>query len=145
MVNIKNIVSELNNKQNENDFNNLLNQISSMCLKVVNDIKCLLNEENEHVLKVVINYLQRMTTIEKEVVTERIRDIMATEKFDMISKHPDNTFKERSSSIYEEWDKYLEETIKATPYFYLEPEKTTECTDKLIVSEEEVFCKTLKK
>lgn len=145
LVNIKNIVSELNNKQNENDFNNLLNQISSMCLKVVNDIKCLLNEENEHVLKVVINYLQRMTTIEKEVVTERIRDIMATEKFDMISKHPDNTFKERSSSIYEEWDKYLEETIKATPYFYLEPEKTTECTDKLIVSEEEVFCKTLKK
>lgn len=145
LVNIKNIVSELNNKQNENDFNNLLNQISSMCLKVVNDIKCLLNEENEHVLKVVINYLQRMTTIEKEVVTERIRDIMATEKFDMISKHPDNTFKECSSSIYEEWDKYLEETIKATPYFYLEPEKTTECTDKLIVSEEEVFCKTLKK
>lgn len=50
-----------------------------MCLKVVYDIKCLLNEENEHVLKVVINYLQRMTTIEKEVVTERIRDIMATE------------------------------------------------------------------
>lgn len=123
MVNIKNIVSELNNKLSENDFNNLLNQISSMCLKVVYDIKCLLNEENEHVLKVVINYLQRMTTIEKEVVTERIRDIMATEKFDMISKHPDNTFKECSSSIYEEWDKYLEETIKATPYFYLESEK----------------------
>lgn len=62
----------------------------------------------------------------------------------MISKYPDNTFKECSSSIYEEWDKYLEETIKATPYFYLESEKTTECTDKLIVSEEEVFCKTLK-
>ena len=65
-----------------------------MCLKVVYDIKCLLNEENEHVLKAVINYLQRMTTIEKEVVTERIRDIMATEKFDMISKYPDNTFKD---------------------------------------------------
>lgn len=115
------------NELNKENIDEKYESIKRSCLKVVNEIKNI-NDEN---IPLVIKLLSRIETIRKEVITEKIRDIMATEKYDMISKHPDNSYQNISSNIYEEWDKYLEETINATPYFYLEPEKTTEFIDDL--------------
>ena len=64
---------------------------------------------------------------------------MATEKFDMYAKHPDNSYEKKSKDKYEAWNKYLSDTIKATPYFYYGPEQTTICKDKLIKDEQEVM------
>lgn len=69
---------------------------------------------------------------------------MATEKYDMISLHPDNSYKNTSNNIYEEWDKYLDETIHGTPYFYLEPEKTTEQINQLDMLDDNSLVKKLK-
>lgn len=115
------------NELNKENIDEKYESIKSSCLKVVNEIKNI-NDEN---IPLVIKLLSRIETIRKEVITEKIRDIMATEKYDMISMHPDNSYQNISSNKYEEWDKYLEETINATPYFYLEPEKTTEFIDDL--------------
>ena len=125
---------------NNADLSVLNNEINDI-VKILKEIR---DEKNFEIIDLVIKYLLRITTVEKEVVTERIRDIMGTEKYDMISLHPDNSFEKGSSTIYEEWDKYLDETINATPYFYLEPEKTTEQINELENLDKNILSKKLK-
>lgn len=83
--------------------------------------------------------ISRISTSTKEVMVSNLRDIMASEKYDLYEKHPDYSYMKDGKNMYEAWDDYIEDTIKATPYFYPEPEKTTLFKDPLIKDKEEVM------
>lgn len=87
----------------------------------------------------------RISTANKEVIVTKIRDIMATEKYDMYEKHPDYSYQKDNNDIYDQWDKYIDETLKGTPYFYKEPEATTLFKDPLIKDQDEVMPKLILK
>ena len=89
--------------------------------------------------KLVYKLIFRISTATKEVMTFKIRDLMATEKYDMLEKHPDYSYMEKGDNMYKAWNSYIQETISATPYFYLEQEKRTLYNDPLISNEEDVM------
>lgn len=148
--NLNNLKKELNNLQpivnsltNNDNIKFRLHFIKNKIYKIIDDMSTEKNKSSNQtellILKEILSYLSRIINIEKEVFTIKIRDIMATEKFDMYAKHPDNSYEKKSKDKYEAWNKYLSDTIKATPYFYFEPEQTTICKDKLIKDEQEVM------
>lgn len=83
--------------------------------------------------------ISRVGMAKKEVMVTKVRDIMASEKYDMYEKNPDYSYMINGKNKYEAWDDCIEDTIKATPYFYPEPEATTLFKDPLINDIEEVM------
>lgn len=83
--------------------------------------------------------ISRIGTARKEVVVKHVRDIMALEKVDMYREHPDTSYMDENTDMYEAWDKYIDDTLKGTPYFYPEEEKSTEFKDPLIADIDEVM------
>lgn len=129
---LKLIINEVN--IDKSDFNSIMEVLKCK----INYIIGKLNEENDlndiesSIINLIILHLSRIRDIEKEMVTNKVRDIMASEKFSLYSKYPDNSYKDKSKDMYEEWDRYLTDTINGTPYFYLDEEETTIYKDKLI-------------
>lgn len=122
----------------------IINEIQTMCEKIVEDIKGLKEKINAEELEylafdLISKLVFRIGTAEKEVKVIKIRDLMATEKYDMYEKHPDYSYMDEKTDKYAAWDLYLKDTIAATPYFYPEPEATTLYKDSLISTKEEVM------
>lgn len=90
-------------------------------------------------LKYISKLISRIGTARKEIVVKYVRDIMALEKIDMYDEHPDYSYMDNNTDKYEAWDKYIDETLKGTPYFYPEEEKSTEFKDPLIADIDEVM------
>lgn len=90
-------------------------------------------------LNLVSKLVYRVGMAKKEVMVTKIRDIMATEKYDMFEKNPDYSYMINGKNQYEAWDDLIKDTISATPYFYPEPEATTLFKDPLINDMEEVM------
>ena len=90
-------------------------------------------------IKEVSKIISRISMIRKEVMVSKVRDVMALEKYDMFEKYPDYSYMKNGKNMYEAWDDYINDTITATKYFYLEPESTTVYKDSLIKDEIEVM------
>lgn len=136
---LKLIINEMN--VNKSDFNSIMELLKCK----INYIISKLNSESDlnDIESLIINsiklHLNRIGNIEKEMITTKVRDVMASEKFSLYSKYPDNSYKKKSKDKYEEWDRYLIDTINGTPYFYLDEEETTIYKDKLVNSLDEVM------
>lgn len=128
--------------------------------KILNQIKQIKTEdtiEDEHIvelLSLVKHAIFRLVQVKKEAVVSRISDIIATEKYEMIMAHPNDEedkkrvgyhkekMRDENGSIYyqiqhydglyESWDKYINDIIRGTRFFYLEDEKTTVYKDRLL-------------
>lgn len=83
--------------------------------------------------------ISRVGMAKKEIMVTKVRDIMASEKYDMFEKNPDYTYMINGKNKYEAWDDFIKDTIAATKYFYPEPEKTTLFKDPLISNIDEVM------
>ena len=83
------------------------------------------------VLKRIELIIKRISIIKKFVMVKKIRDIMALEKVDMYRQHPDYSYMKNGKNMYDAWNDYIDDTISATPYFYVEPESTTVFKDPL--------------
>ncbi len=103
------------------------------------------DEFKQSSVKLMNHLVSRISTATKEVMVKKVRDIMATEKYDLFEKHPDYSHMKDGKDIYSAWDDYIDETIKGTPYFYPEPEKTTLLQDPLEVDIEDVMPKVKQK
>lgn len=90
-------------------------------------------------IKEVSKIISRISMIRKEVMVSKVRDVMALEKYDMFEKYPDYSYMKNGKNMYEAWNDYINDTITATKYFYLEPESTTVYKDSLIKDEIEVM------
>ena len=90
-------------------------------------------------IKEVSKIISRISMIRKEVMVSKVRDVMALEKYDMFEKYPDYSYMKNGKNMYEAWDDYINDTITATKYFYLEPESTNVYKDSLIKDEIEVL------
>ena len=97
------------------------------------------DEIKQNKIEIIKTLISRIATSKKEYKVICIRDIMATSKYELIEKYPDYSYMKNGKDKYEAWNDYIKETIKATPYFYPEQEKTTLFKDKLIAEPEEVF------
>ena len=87
----------------------------------------------------VAKLISRIGSARKEIVVKYVRDIMALEKVDMYKTHPDDYYMDSSKDMYEAWDKYVEDTLKGTPYFYVDEEEKSAFKDPLIQDIDEVM------
>lgn len=116
--------------------------MSNKIVRIIDKLKLQVSEDSELELStfnLISRLISRVGFAEKEIMVNKVRDLMASEKYDMYEKHPDYSYMTNGKDTYKAWEDYLRDTISATPYFYLEPEKTTLCKDPLISSEEEVM------
>ena len=121
----------------------MINEIERVASQIYsNKEKCNLEDEfKKSAYELIETYIHRIGMIKKEIMVKKVRDMMALEKYDMFKAHPDDSYMDEETDIYEAWDKYIQDTLKGTPYFYPEPERTCLYKDKLIKSEEEVMPK----
>ncbi len=118
-------------------INNILNNANNIVDQF--DKKDFDDDLLQDAYNLIIKYIKRISIIKKEVMSKKIRDILATEKYEMIEEHPDYSYMKDGVDMYEAWDMYLDDTIKGTPYFYPEPEKTTSFRDPLVNNIDEVM------
>lgn len=116
----------------EQEASTIVNRINEYNIENNDDIK---NSAFDLIKKL----LCRISTATKEIMVSKVRNVMAFEKYDLYDKHPDYTYMTNGKNQYDAWEDYLNDTIKATPYFYPEPEKTTLYKDPLIKDECEVM------
>lgn len=110
------------------------------CSNAVKDIIPSINDKIESETYMLVSILlSRIGTSLKEAQVARIRDIMATEKYDLYEKHPDNSYMVDNKDMYEAWEDYVNDTVKGTPYFYKEEEATTIFKDPLVQNIDEVM------
>ena len=103
------------------------------------------DEFKQSAVKLMNHIISRISTATKEVMVKKVRDIMATEKYDLFEKHPDYSYMKDGKDMYDAWDDYIDDTIKGTPYFYPELERTTLLNDPLEVDIEDVMPNVKKK
>lgn len=138
---LKIMINELEKCKSINDLTKWINEIEEKA-KNYSEIINKLTSDNIYELDTIKRanmIISRISIIRKEVMVSKVRNIMALEKYDMLFKYPDYSYMKNGKDMYEAWNDYLEETIKATPYFYLEPEQTTLYRDALIQDEIEVM------
>lgn len=139
----KNIYNAIINLKDIIESNNI-SLISANAKEIVKQL-LLMKEKNNHdefyVSKInyIIKLISRVGDAQKEYEVSKIRDMMATAKYELIEKYPDYSYMKNGKNKYEAWNDYLKDTINATPYFYVEPEQTTLFKDPLIFEENEVF------
>ena len=137
---IYNIIIGLNNYFESNDINLISNNA-----KIVYKNLSLLRDNNSYdpfyndKLNYIITLTNRIVNAQKEYEVKKIRDMMGSAKYDLIEKYPDYSYMTNGKDKYKAWDDYLNDTINATPYFYVEPEKTTLFKHMLISDVEDVF------
>lgn len=136
---LKLIINEMN--VNKSDFNSIMELLKCKINYIISklNLESDLNDIESLIINSIKLHLNRVGNIEKEMITTKVRDVMASEKFSLYSKYPDNSYKKKSKDKYEEWDRYLIDTINGTPYFYLDEEETTIYKDKLVNSLDEVM------
>ena len=125
------------------EMNAMLNKIELLASQYKQLFSNLISSDDKSIEADAYRYIARLIfrigTARKEVVVKYVRDTMALEKVDMYEKHPDNSYMDESADMYEAWDKYIDETLHGTPYFYPEEEKSTEFKDPLISEIDEVM------
>lgn len=125
------------------EIDNLIDRIELLSSKYKQLFNALVDKEDKSIetdaYRYIAKLISRVGTARKEVVVKYVRDTMALEKVDMYEKHPDNSYMKESADMYEAWDKYIDETLHGTPYFYPEEEKSTEFKDPLISEIDEVM------
>lgn len=138
---IYSVIGTLNDFTRSNDIN-----LISVRAKVVYKNLSLLKKENcydpfyNDKLNYIMLLINRIVNAQKEYEVKKIRDMMGSAKYDLIEKYPDYSYMINGENKYKAWDEYLEDTIHATPYFYVEPEKEALFKDPLISDAKDVFC-----
>lgn len=140
---ISDLIKSLSTATNEEEQNRIFSLIEESTKKLKNKLKGKLpnveDEFDKNVSQYVITCISRIGYAKKEVMVNKVRDIMASEKWRMYEEHPDKTYQQDGCDDYTAWDKYLKDTISGTPYFYPEPEATTLYDDPLISKPDDVF------
>lgn len=139
-----NMVESLKNCKSNIEFDLAIKQIEKLSSFIIDNVKTLENNQDidelmKGNLQLVVKLLSRVKTTKKEVLVTKIRDIMATEKYNMYEKYPDYSYMKKGIDIYDAWDSYIKDTVTATPYFYEEEEKTTIFKDPLVKDIDEVM------
>ena len=136
---LKDNIDKFDLAPNRHNFRNIV-VLNQFCLSLIeNQINVIDDEIKLGTYKRVYTLLSRIQTAFKEAKVLKIRDIMATEKYDLYEKHPDYSYMEDGKDMYEAWDDYIDDTVKGTPYFYKDLEATTEFKDPLIQDIDEVM------
>lgn len=127
-------------------MDNVLNKIDIMCNTYSTNFKSKFKDDldgedsiENSAYKLVAKLISRIGSARKEVVVKYVRDIMALEKVDMYKTHPDDYYMVESKDMYEAWERYVEDTLKGTPYFYVDEEEKSAFKDPLIQDIDEVM------
>lgn len=138
-------IDTLSDKEQENLADKMITTIDNISKMIKISIKTSNREQSlieKSIEERVINLLKATADTKKNLAVEHLRDKMATEKWELISKYRQASredFKEYNP-IQKYWDEYLEELVKTANGLYdYEIENSAQFIDKNEINQDEVF------